>query len=89
MGNQEPRRRISSDSTAAGIARLSAIITILPASMAAGWVLGYFTVDRYLHLFPWGSITFTLIGAGAGFYEIIKILAPDARAGDRSKHGKP
>jgi F0F1-type ATP synthase assembly protein I len=59
------------------VARLSAIITILPASMAAGWILGYFLVDRFLRVFPWGSIGFTLIGAGAGFYEIIRLLVPD------------
>ncbi len=66
-----------------GIARLSAIITILPASMAAGWVLGYFLVDRTLNIFPWGSIIFTLLGAGAGFYEIVKILIPDRRQDDQ------
>lgn len=60
-----------------GLARFSAIITILPASMAAGWIMGYFLVDRTLDMFPWGSILFTLLGAGAGFYEIVKILVPD------------
>jgi F0F1-type ATP synthase assembly protein I len=65
------------------LARLSAIITILPASMAAGWVLGYFLLDRYLHVFPWGSIVFTILGAGAGFYEIVKLLAPDRDKSDR------
>lgn len=57
---------------------------ILPASMAAGWMMGYFLLDRCLHIFPWGSITFTVIGAGAGFYEIIKILSPESDENDRS-----
>jgi F0F1-type ATP synthase assembly protein I len=39
--------------------------------------MGYFLVDRTLHTFPWGSTLFTLFGAGAGFYEIVRILAPD------------
>lgn len=61
------------------IARLSAIITILPASMAAGWMLGYFVFDRLLGTSPWGGIIFTLIGAGTGFYEIIRILTPGGK----------
>ncbi len=58
------------------LARLSAIVTVLPASMAAGWLLGYVVVDRLLHAYPWGSIFGTMLGAGAGFYEIIRILMP-------------
>lgn len=58
------------------VARLSGIIAILPASMAAGWMIGYCLVDRFLATFPWGSILLTMAGAGAGFYEIIRILAP-------------
>lgn len=63
----------------ARMARLSAIITILPASMAAGWVLGYYVVDRLFGTFPWGTVSAILLGAGAGFYEIIRILAIDQR----------
>ena len=59
--------------------RLSAIITILPASMAAGWFLGYYLVDKLFGCFPWGAVSATLLGAGAGFYEIIRILAIDQR----------
>ncbi len=59
--------------------RLSAIITVLPASMAAGWFLGYYLVDKLFGTFPWGSVSATLLGAGAGFYEIIQILAVDRR----------
>jgi F0F1-type ATP synthase assembly protein I len=61
------------------IARLSGVIMILPASMAAGWVMGYFLLDRSLGIYPWGSVLFTLIGAGAGFYEIVKLLAPERK----------
>jgi F0F1-type ATP synthase assembly protein I len=56
------------------MARLSAILTILPASMGMGWVMGYFLIDEFLHIYPWGSLGFTLLGAGAGFYEIIRIV---------------
>ncbi len=58
---------------------LSAIITILPASMAGGWILGYFVLDKFLHTFPWGGIVMTLLGAGAGFYEIVRLLMRDQR----------
>jgi len=61
----------------AGMGRLSAIITILPSAMAAGWLLGYFLVDRWLGTFPWGTILCLFLGAGAGFYEIYKILTVD------------
>jgi ATP synthase protein I len=61
----------------ARLGRLSAIITILPSAMAAGWLLGYFLVDRWFGTFPWGTILFLFLGAGAGFYEIYKILTVD------------
>ena len=72
-----------SRSSMKGMARLSAIITILPASMAAGWVIGYYLVDQTLHIFPWGSLVLTLLGAGAGFFEIVKILIPGRRQDGR------
>jgi F0F1-type ATP synthase assembly protein I len=59
--------------------RLSAIITILPASMGAGWLLGYLLIDKVFGLFPWGSIVLTLLGAGAGFYEIVRLLMADRK----------
>jgi len=61
----------------ARVGRLSAIIMILPSAMAAGGLLGYFLVDRYLRTFPWGTILLVLLGAGAGFYEIIRIVLGD------------
>lgn len=61
------------------LGRLSAIITILPASMAAGWMMGHFLVDRPLDCFPWGGVVFTIIGAGAGFYEIVRLLTGDRK----------
>ncbi len=72
-------------SSYARFGRLSAIITILPATMAGGWMVGYFLVDRYLSTFPWGSIITTLLGAGAGFYEIVRLLIQD----QRDKSGQP
>jgi F0F1-type ATP synthase assembly protein I len=53
--------------------------------MAAGWILGYYLVDRPFSVFPWGSVSMTLVGAGAGLYEILKILVSDQR-GERDPH---
>lgn len=64
------------------LGRLSAIIMIIPASMAAGWVLGHFVADRYFGTSPWGGIVFMLIGAAAGFYEIIQILVSSRQKPD-------
>ncbi len=61
----------------ARMGRLSAIIMILPASMAAGWVLGHFLIDRTFSTFPWGGIVAAILGAAAGFYEIYRILTGD------------
>jgi F0F1-type ATP synthase assembly protein I len=61
----------------AKMGRLSAIIVILPSSMASGGLLGYFVLDRYLGIFPWGTILMTLLGAGAGFYQIVRLLTHD------------
>jgi F0F1-type ATP synthase assembly protein I len=61
--------------------RLSAIITILPSAMAAGWILGYL-LDRLAGTFPLLAIVTTLIGAGAGFYQIARILAGERGSGD-------
>lgn len=63
----------------ARLGRLSAIITILPASMAAGWIMGHFLLDRPLGWFPWGGVLFTLLGAVAGFYEILRLLTGGRR----------
>ena len=60
--------------------RLSSIIMILPGSMAGGWVLGYYVLDRYLTEFPWGSLILTFLGAGAGFYEIVRLLMIDKQS---------
>jgi F0F1-type ATP synthase assembly protein I len=61
------------------IGRLSSIIFVLPSCMAVGGLLGYYVVDRYLATYPWGTVIFVLLGAAAGFYEIIKILILDQR----------
>jgi F0F1-type ATP synthase assembly protein I len=66
----------------ARLAKLSSIVLMLPSSMAAGWILGHYLVDRFLPTYPWGSIGLTLVGAGAGFYEIVKILLADQRSKD-------
>ncbi|MGD0101322.1 MAG: AtpZ/AtpI family protein [Acidobacteriota bacterium] len=62
------------------IGRLSSIVLALPSSMAAGWLFGYFVFDRFLATYPWGTIGFTFLGAGAGFYEIIQILKSDQQS---------
>jgi F0F1-type ATP synthase assembly protein I len=67
------------------LGRLSAILFVLPSTMAAGWILGYYLVDRPFSVFPWGSVSMTLVGAGAGLYEILKILVSDQR-GERDPH---
>ena len=64
------------------IGRLSSVIFALPGSMAVGWVLGRYVFDRFLPTYPWGTIAFTLVGAGAGFYEIVQILTADQRSKD-------
>jgi F0F1-type ATP synthase assembly protein I len=69
----------------AKMGRLSAIIVILPSSMAAGGLLGYFVLDRFLGIFPWGTIFMTLFGAGVGFYQIIKLLNRERHDDLRSK----
>jgi len=48
---------------------------ILPASMLAGWILGY-ALDWLIGSFPIAAIVGTLLGAAAGFYEIVRILIP-------------
>ena len=63
----------------ARMARLSSVIFVLPSSMAAGWLLGHYVVDYYLSSFPWGGLLLTLLGAGAGLYEVIRILISDQR----------
>ena len=60
--------------------RLSSIIFILPSCMAVGGLLGHYVVDPYLGVRPWGTVVFVLLGAAAGFYEIIKILVLDQRS---------
>ena len=48
--------------------------------MAIGGFLGYYIVDRYLGIYPWGTVVFVLLGAAAGFYEIMRILIQDQRS---------
>ncbi len=69
----------------ARLGRLSAIIMILPGSMGAGWLLGYYLIDHFLDTFPAGSLLLTMGGAGAGFYEIIRILNAGGRGGERGR----
>jgi F0F1-type ATP synthase assembly protein I len=78
---------MASTRLAQSIGRLSAIIFILPSSMAGGAALGYFAVDPHLGTYPWGTIVLTMAGAGAGFYQIVRILTGERdgtpRAGER------
>jgi F0F1-type ATP synthase assembly protein I len=48
--------------------------------MAVGWFFGHFVFDRFLSTYPWGTIGFIFLGAGAGFYEIIQILKSDQQS---------
>lgn len=56
------------------IAEWSAIIFILPSSMAAGAALGYYMMDKWLNTTPLFAIVFLLLGALAGFIHIYKLL---------------
>ena len=60
--------------------RLSAIILVIPSSMAGGWILGRYIIDHFLGTYPWGTIAFIFIGAAAGFYEVVRILMADQRS---------
>jgi F0F1-type ATP synthase assembly protein I len=82
MGPEQEHQETRRFAYGRSLARLSGIILLLPAAMAAGWLLGFFLVDPYLHTFPWGSIILTLFGAGAGFYEIFRILGPGRNHGE-------
>jgi hypothetical protein len=62
------------------IGRLSSIIFVLPSCMAVGGLLGYYLIDRYFGVYPWGTVILVLLGAAAGFYEIVKILILDQRS---------
>ncbi len=64
----------------AKIGRLSSIVMILPSSMAVGWVFGYYVIDHFAGTYPWGLIIGTLVGAGAGFYQIFKLLVQDEKS---------
>ena len=64
----------------ARIGRLSSIVFILPSCMAVGGFIGYYLVDRYFATYPWGTVILVLLGAAAGFYEIIRMLILDQRS---------
>jgi F0F1-type ATP synthase assembly protein I len=87
IGESRKERLVADASFFARMGKLSAIVTILPASMAGGWIAGYIVVDRPFATSPWGGIVGTLLGAGAGFYEIIRILTSEQqrRGQDRGK----
>ena len=61
----------------AKLGKLSSIMLILPSCMAGGWIVGYYLIDHFFNSFPWGTITLTMLGAGAGFYEIFCLLTRD------------
>ena len=61
------------------IGKLSSVIFALPSCMAVGWILGHFVVDRFFPTYPWGTVILVLLGAAAGFYEVIRILTADQR----------
>jgi F0F1-type ATP synthase assembly protein I len=63
------------------MARLSGIMMILPSSMGAGWLVGW-GIDALFGSFPAAAIVMTLVGAGAGFYQIFRILSQDQQNPD-------
>jgi hypothetical protein len=60
----------------ARMARLSGIMLILPSAMGGGWLLGW-GVDAALGTFPVIAIAMTIVGGGAGFYQIYRLLIQD------------
>lgn len=55
------------------LARYSDLVFILPAAMGVGFGLGYI-LDLWWQTSPWMSLTLTLLGAAAGFYQVVKTL---------------
>jgi ATP synthase protein I len=43
------------------------------ATTFVGFAIGHWVVDRYLHIAPWGTIVFTLLGIVAGFRYLFKL----------------
>jgi F0F1-type ATP synthase assembly protein I len=64
----------------ARMGRLSSILFVLPSCMAVGGLLGYYLIDWYFGVYPWGTVVLVLLGAAAGFYEIVRILILDQRS---------
>ena len=61
--NKEEINRKSGLAYAAGFSLFAAVL----AGLIAGWLL-----DRWLGTSPWLLITGIILGAGAGFYELIR-----------------
>jgi len=43
------------------------------ATTLVGFAIGHWVVDRYLHVAPWGTIIFTILGIVAGFRYLFKL----------------
>ena len=51
------------------------------ATTFVGFAIGHWVVDRYLHITPWGTIVFTILGIVAGFRYLFKLAR---RAGEEN-----
>ncbi|MBI4446210.1 MAG: AtpZ/AtpI family protein [Acidobacteria bacterium] len=55
------------------LAEYSSIIFVLPSSLLVGYLIGEW-LDRRWGTFPWLSMLFLLLGGGAGFLQVFRIL---------------
>lgn len=51
------------------------------ATTFVGFAIGHWVVDRYLHIAPWGTIVFTILGIATGFRYLFKLAK---KAGERN-----
>jgi ATP synthase protein I len=56
------------------LAEWSSIIFLLPASLAVGFLLGYW-LDRLVGSSPWLKICGLVLGGAAGFYQTFRIVS--------------
>jgi ATP synthase protein I len=43
------------------------------AATFVGFAIGHWVVDRYLHIAPWGTLVFSILGIVAGFRYLFKL----------------
>jgi ATP synthase protein I len=61
---------------------------ILPGGLAVGYFFGWI-LDRWLHTAPFLGVVLAILGAAAGFIEILKILARGEKREEERKRSDP